>query len=789
MPKKKTTDRAAQGFADPNDPLAVLQVIDRLEVGPVQLEPNRLTVPYRVVQPGLDEATELVFRYEEDVFNPGERADVNLASMIGAQLALNYGLFCRSIVFHGPFDESDRRLLNDMAENTAREIYVNKFQEANPYLIGSAAKLPFVKLRRYSRAELVFPDSVPEPLSPWNVDSSRYLILSSGGKDSLLTYGLLQEIGKETHPVFGNESGRHWFTALNAYRHFEAKVPNTGRVWMNSDRLFTWMLRRLPFVRKDFSTVRSDNYAIRLWTVAIFLFGVLPLARKRGLGRLLIGDEYDTTVRTTYKGLTHYAGLYDQSRYFDNAMTRYFHRKGWGFTQFSILRSLSELLIQKVLVQRYPDLQALQVSCHSAHKDGEVVKPCGRCEKCRRIVSMLVAHGADPARCGYTPEQIQKCLSDLAQKGIHQEFAGFQQIQWMLQEKGLMEKSGTGRNRARSNPEVTSMRFDRERSPLDCIPTDLRAPLYRIYLQHTQGALRQNGRVWVNFDPLSHASLALSHPYEKGAGSNQSPSSDPDDQRHVFLGELTWPEAEKRFKEVDVALLPVGAIEQHGPHLPLDTDAFDAAYLAQQVALRCSDPKPIVFPLIPYGVSYHHDSFAGTISVSNDTLAKIVYEIGMAAARNGISKLVIINGHGGNDATLNFAAQMINRDAKILACVDSGDTSDVDIEEMTETPNDVHAGEIETSTALAVRPELVHTDKLREMVPRFSSRYLNFSSKRGISWHAYTERISANGVMGDPTKASAEKGRRIWDVSIEHLVAFVEDLKRMSLDEIHQRRY
>lgn len=261
-------------------------------------------------------------------------------------------------------------------------------------------------------------------------------------------------------------------------------------------------------------------------------------------------------------------------------------------------------------------------------------------------------------------------------------------------------------------------------------------------------------------------------------------------QTHQYLlAELTWPEAKKRFSEVDVALLPVGAIEQHGPHLPLDTDSFDADYFARQVAARCSDPKPIVLPLIPYGVSYHHDEFSGTISVGNETLSRFVYDVGMSAARHGIKKLVIVNGHGGNSPTLNFAAQMINRDAHILVAVDSGETSDVDIDAMIDTPNDVHAGEIETSTTLAIRPHLVQMDKAEKSVPSFSSRYLNFTSQRGISWYAYTHRISANGTMGDPTKANAEKGKKMWEIMIEHLVNLVEDLKSLTLEEIYQRRY
>jgi len=252
---------------------------------------------------------------------------------------------------------------------------------------------------------------------------------------------------------------------------------------------------------------------------------------------------------------------------------------------------------------------------------------------------------------------------------------------------------------------------------------------------------------------------------------------------------LTWPEARKRLEEVDLALLPVGAIEQHGPHLPLDTDAFDADYLSRRVAEACSDPKPLVLPLISYGVSYHHDDFQGTISVSNDSLSKMVYDIGMACARNGITKLVIVNGHGGNTPTLQFAAQMINRDAHIFVAVDTGETSDVDMAELCETPNDVHAGEFETSTSLAIRPDLVSMDLAKAFVPEFSSRYLNFSARRSVEWYAQTVKISPTGVLGDPTKASAEKGRQMWKIMVDNLVELVEELKNLTLEEIYERRY
>jgi len=781
--------------------LKILEVIDKLEVGPVKLEGNRLTAPYRLFKGGSEDATELIYKYEEDVFTPDDPASQNLANMIAAQVAMNYGLFCKRIIFHGLLDNSDRQFIREMTENTCREIYVKKFLEPNPFLRGKVAQLPVIKKEKYLRASIEFPETYKKVKTQWRFWSTkreRHAILSSGGKDSLLSFGLINEVNpevrrveKEVHPIFINESGRHWFTAVNAFRYFKENIPNTARVWTNSDRVFSWMLRHLPFIRSDFADVRSDEYPIRLWTVAVFLFGALPLLRKREIGRLIIGDEYDTSERTSFKGITHYNGLYDQSRYFDNALSRYYLRKGWSVSQFSILRPLSEMLIEKMLVERYPKLQEHQMSCHATHKEGEQVKPCGKCEKCRRIVGMLLAVDADPTRCGYTEKQIELCLADLTKKGVHQESAGEKQLLSMLHKKGLIEPRPS-KAKIKEHSEVLQLRFDSERSRANEIPVNLRKPLITIFLQHSNGAVKRSGRKWVEFDPLTDITIQESYPFEMDQGrsvkNSSNKGSDATLNDHLWC-ELTWPEAEQRFKEVDVALLPVGAIEQHGPHLPLDTDTFDADYLAKRVAEACSNPKPLVLPVIPYGVSYHHDEFKGTISISNDTLSHLIYEIGLNAARNGIKKLVIINGHGGNSPALNFAAQMINKDAHIFVCVDTGETSDIDIYEITETPNDVHAGEIETSTTLAVRPHLVKMEKASKFVPQFSSRYLNFTSKRGVLWYAYTEKISKSGVMGDPTIATAEKGRKIWKMMIAHLVSLVEDLKGMTLEEVYQRRY
>ncbi|MCF8367531.1 MAG: creatininase family protein [Bacteroidales bacterium] len=773
-----------------SDPLEILEVIDELIVGPVEIKPDKISMPYTVINSNGETTLDLEYKFEEEVFDPSDGGSQNLASMMGVQVAFNYGLFCKKITFKGLFDNTDKRFILDMMENTSREIYVIKLLHPNPFLIGNYKELPLIKQKKYTRAKVEFINQSPAKKLNWHfweTDKLKHCILSSGGKDSLLSYGLINEIGKEAHPIFVNESGRHWFTALNSYRYFKQNVPDTSRVWTNSDRLFNWMLRNLSFIRKDFNTIRADDYPIRLWTVAVFSFGVLPLMKKRGLSRLLIGDEYDSTQKKNYKGITHYSGLFDQSKYFDEVLSRYYLKKGWAINQFSILRPLSEILIEKILAKRYPELQQHQISCHASHQKEDRIYPCGKCEKCRRIVGMLKAVDEDPERCGYTPEQINQCLHDLMHKNIKQIGEDAKQLYFMLSQKGLLSKEGL----KNGNPETLKLRFDNERSPINAIPTDLRKKIYTIFNAYADGVVQKRNGKWEEIDISTDPVMETYYPFEHDPDVVESFASEgiKELQSKYLWAELTWPEAEEILKHIDIALLPVGAIEQHGPHLPLDVDSFDADYLARRVAEACSEPRPLVLPLIPYGVSYHHNDFKGTISVSNEALANIIYEIGMSLARNGIKKLIIINGHGDNSPTLRYAAQRINKDARIFTCVDTGETSDFDIEKITETKNDVHAGETETSTSLATRPNLVKMELAEPSIPNFSTRYLNFSSVRGIPWYAYTKKISESGVMGDPTKATVEKGEKIWEIMIAHLVVLVEDLKTLTLDEIFQKDY
>jgi hypothetical protein len=184
-----------------------------------------------------------------------------------------------------------------------------------------------------------------------------------------------------------------------------------------------------------------------------------------------------------HRGVPHYDGLYDQSLFFDRRLTEYYRGKGWAMEQMSLLRPMTEILIEKILVERYPDLQRDQVSCHATHIEGGRVRPCGRCEKCRRIVGLLTAIGADPRRCGYTGAQIAACLKALPRAHLTQEAGDVRLLLRLAADPGD----------ARARRGLFSLRWDPVRSPRGELPRDLRVSLLRLVAQHAWPGRERSG--------------------------------------------------------------------------------------------------------------------------------------------------------------------------------------------------------------------------------------------------------------------------------------------------------
>ena len=138
-----------------------------------------------------------------------------------------------------------------------------------------------------------------------------------------------------------------------------------------------------------------------------------------------------------------------------------------------------------------------------------------RPESAERIVGMLEALGAEPQGCGYDEGQVASVLSRLGTRGVAQELPGSEHLYHLLVQRGKVESRPDLPAQAKPHPEVLKLRFDPERSPPDTIPNDLREKVYRILLEHADGAVRRSGRVWVDFDPLSEESLSPPYRFER----------------------------------------------------------------------------------------------------------------------------------------------------------------------------------------------------------------------------------------------------------------------------------
>jgi creatinine amidohydrolase/Fe(II)-dependent formamide hydrolase-like protein len=253
--------------------------------------------------------------------------------------------------------------------------------------------------------------------------------------------------------------------------------------------------------------------------------------------------------------------------------------------------------------------------------------------------------------------------------------------------------------------------------------------------------------------------------------------------RSYYLGELAWPDVEEFLKVHNLVIIPVGSCEQHGPHLPLDTDAYDALWLSLKAARKAQ--CALVAPPINYGVSIHHMDFPGTITLNPHTLEQTAYEVACSLIKHGFKKIIFENGHGGNTPALEAAAERIKADTKAFVAIDTVSLIPDFIEKFTETIYDAHAGEFETSTTLANREKFVIKERIKKSAIKIpKSKYVKIGLKEKgpkVSWVFRTIEVSETGVIGDPTRASKLKGEAAWKLAIERLADLLLEVDRMKL--------
>jgi creatinine amidohydrolase len=240
-------------------------------------------------------------------------------------------------------------------------------------------------------------------------------------------------------------------------------------------------------------------------------------------------------------------------------------------------------------------------------------------------------------------------------------------------------------------------------------------------------------------------------------------------------------------RERTVVVVPTGSIEQHGPHLPLDTDSFLCANVARVAAERARQKGPVlVTPTACFGSSEHHMAFPGTVTLRPETFGQAVAEICVSLARHGLRRQVVVNGHGGNTALLAAAVQQLGFEAPIqVLAVDYWTLARELAAEVRESPSGGmgHACEFETSLMLYLRPESVRRELIaREIVgPRYADERFDLFESGAVTAHWKTHELTRSGVMGAPDLATEEKGRLLFEACAEGLANLIEELRALPL--------
>jgi creatinine amidohydrolase len=253
------------------------------------------------------------------------------------------------------------------------------------------------------------------------------------------------------------------------------------------------------------------------------------------------------------------------------------------------------------------------------------------------------------------------------------------------------------------------------------------------------------------------------------------------------LGLLSWPEVAALDRERTVVILPTAAVEQHGPHLPLDTDTFLCTRVAEAAAVQAQAGGPVlVAPTQAYGSSAHHMAFAGTMTLTAATFLASVRELCGSLMAHGLRRLLVVNGHGGNSALAREAVQQLAVDGDVIAAaVDYWALARETAADVRESPPGgmAHACEFETSLMLHLRPESVRSELVRREIPapRFALERLDLVSPGPVAagWQAHE--LSSSGVLGAPDLATAEKGSRLFEACVEAVSRLIEELRSAAL--------
>jgi len=258
-----------------------------------------------------------------------------------------------------------------------------------------------------------------------------------------------------------------------------------------------------------------------------------------------------------------------------------------------------------------------------------------------------------------------------------------------------------------------------------------------------------------------------------------------------------WDFTTREFAELDmsrvVTVVPVGAVEQHGPHLPVRVDAaINAGIIARAVELAPADFPVLVLPALPIGKSNEHLAFPGTLTLSYETLARVWFEVGESVFRAGGRKIIFFNSHGGNPQVMDIVCRELRVKLNMFAVGSSWFrlTEASDLFDPDELNFGIHGGEVETSIMLHLHPDLVDMSRAENFIPLSvelarSNSILTPEGAVGFGWQ--TQDLQTSGACGNAAAADAARGRQLVDKAANRLITLIEEVARYPLERITSR--
>jgi creatinine amidohydrolase len=245
---------------------------------------------------------------------------------------------------------------------------------------------------------------------------------------------------------------------------------------------------------------------------------------------------------------------------------------------------------------------------------------------------------------------------------------------------------------------------------------------------------------------------------------------------------LTWPEVRRAAGQDRVALVPVATLEDHGPHLPVDTDLRIVSEICERAAAAAAD-RVVLLPAIPHGYDPHHMDFPGAITIAWDTFVRYCTDVGRSLAHHGFRRMLFLNGHGSNQNLVETAARLVMVDRpEVLAAAAFYLASPAAFEVIGRVRSSTrggmaHACELETSIYLAIDPDAVAMELAvdERSYPEGEHAWLDWSDGP-LKLMPWWSSFSRSGVQGDATLGTAAKGEALLEAAVDECVAYVDEL-------------